>query len=365
MKTIVSVFPIAKDFHLFKEIGMIPFFFQKEYDFKSYVACYEDEVELPSLNVLKGLGHLKINRVTGSETINLFIFIFRYVRKIDILVLYHLSLRKVLVLILAKCLTFGKCKVYLKMDADGRYFNKGFQGYSLYSRLKNVAYNLFDLLSVETSSLHHFFSTKTKLKVQLIPNGYFPDHSKLNYDEKSNRILTVSRPGDPVKNVEMLVKSFLKSNPSNWELSIVGQYTDSFRDFLSAELAKTPDARGKIYLLGPIYDRKELKLLYLQAKVFALTSISESFGIVLVEALSNGCFLLTSDVLAANDVTENQKFGKIFPIGDIDALSNLLSDLDLGRILLPQPATISEFAEENFHWKVIVRKIAANLNIYD
>jgi glycosyltransferase involved in cell wall biosynthesis len=55
---------------------------------------------------------------------------------------------------------------------------------------------------------------------------------------------------------------------------------------------------------------------YETAKCFALSSKSESFGNVVVEALAYGLPVVATACAGAKEILENGRYGKIVPIGD-------------------------------------------------
>ena len=118
----------------------------------------------------------------------------------------------------------------------------------------------------------------------------------------------------------------------------------------------------RVVFTGEIGDKRRMEAEYRQAKVFCLTSAWESFGIVLVEALRNGCFILSTNVGAANDLTCAGNFGDLFPVGDAEQLAKLLMAICNNQVRLKSVCEAgSLYAEENFRWDTICRKIADRL----
>ncbi len=95
------------------------------------------------------------------------------------------------------------------------------------------------------------------------------------------------------KNVLRLVKAFLilSEKYENLTLNLVGKG--------GAEEEKIKDLAlnnpEKIHFHGPIYDKIELQKIYLSNDIFAMVSIGETFGLVYVEALTQGLPILYTE----------------------------------------------------------------------
>lgn len=92
------------------------------------------------------------------------------------------------------------------------------------------------------------------------------------------------------KNVLRLIKAFLKLSKKhkNLQLNLVGN--GGRQEKKIKKIAEKH--KGTINFLGPIYDKKELQRVYLNNDIFAMASISETFGLVYVEALTQGLPIL-------------------------------------------------------------------------
>ncbi len=123
--------------------------------------------------------------------------------------------------------------------------------------------------------------------------------------------------------------------------------------------------KDKIIFTGPIYDRNKLNEEYKKSKIFCLTSRFESFGLVFLEAMKNGCYLITSDIESSLDVTDNKKYGNIFPIDDVKELANcLVTACNNENSLYENCKNIQEYVYKKFYWPVICKKVN-NLLKYD
>ena len=92
----------------------------------------------------------------------------------------------------------------------------------------------------------------------------------------------------------------------------------------------------QLELLGRVSEAEKLRLLH-EAAVVAAPSRYEGFGLPLIEALLAGTPVVTTDVIACNEVIEHERTGLLAPYGDHEALAaalvRLLQNPDLARTL--------------------------------
>jgi glycosyltransferase involved in cell wall biosynthesis len=93
----------------------------------------------------------------------------------------------------------------------------------------------------------------------------------------------------------------------------------------------------RVRLLGRVSEEEKQRLLA-EAAVVVAPSRYEGFGIPLIEALLAGAPVVTTDVMAGNEVIEHERTGLLTPYGDVEALAaaivRLLRDPALGRSLV-------------------------------
>jgi phosphatidylinositol alpha-mannosyltransferase len=89
----------------------------------------------------------------------------------------------------------------------------------------------------------------------------------------------------------------------------------------------TPAQRSAVELLGPLGDDEKATLLRSVDVYVAPHTGGESFGIVLVEAMSAGAPVLASDLGAFRRVLDDGEFGVLFPRGEPQALASALVGL--------------------------------------
>ena len=81
------------------------------------------------------------------------------------------------------------------------------------------------------------------------------------------------------------------------------------------------EMRGQVEFLGMVSDEDKARLLRGVDLYLAPNTGGESFGIILVEAMSAGAPVLASDLDAFRQVLDQGRAGELFPVGDADALA--------------------------------------------
>ncbi|MCP2029202.1 glycosyltransferase involved in cell wall biosynthesis [Flavobacterium sp. HSC-32F16] len=366
----LTIFTPCENVHLIKDIGMIPYVLYKEFNYESTVASYNNG-DYPYLETdVKGLKQVFIKQVFKSNFLNLLNFIFFNFKKFDVLQVYDFSIKQLFLLYIFKVLNFRnpEARVYLKMDV-----NDSIRSWK-FTRVKEFIYKILlkkiDLVSLESKKLHEFAITQDIFKnvVKYIPNGFYDYgvRKDVDYADKENLIITVGRIGSFEKNNEVLLEGFKEFSKLNdkWKLEIIGPIEESFNTYIDEFMNNNPDLTDKISFTGPISDRKALNYKYKRAKIFVLTSISEGFPLVFLEAIKSGCMVVSTDLNTAYDVTDNARLGGIFPIGNHIELSKVLNEkVNAEEKLFQDCVSIQNFAYENFYWKNICHNIITFMNV--
>ncbi len=106
-----------------------------------------------------------------------------------------------------------------------------------------------------------------------------------------------------------------------------------------AELRRIAASGGvadRLEIMGRVSEPEKIRLLH-TAAVVAAPSRYEGFGIPLIESLAAGAPVVTTDVVAGNEVIDHERTGLLVPYGDVAALAaaliRLLNDRALGARL--------------------------------
>jgi len=148
------------------------------------------------------------------------------------------------------------------------------------------------------------------------------------------------------KNVKNLIKAFLLLHGQNksLRLDLVGKGGADEKKIIELAMLN----KDKINYHGPIYDKERLKAIYQNAHIFAMTSISETFGLVYLEALSQGIPIVCSKNQGI-DHTFDHKIGEF-----VDPKSTDSIQAGLQKILTNYESYMNESIDFfNYDWKRI------------
>ena len=355
-----TLFTRTENVHLLKDVGMIPEKLAEKYpDVNSYLVTYKNG-EYPYVgNQIKKTKLIYLNKKFG-KIIDGMKFIRQNADKIDVLNIYHLNLSSYFYCKAAKKYLKKDAVVYLKLDANNDEIRK-LRKHDPRSWIKHKTIEMADFVSAETSSVVKSINQEVKKQIEWIPNGCAEmSDDKVGNIEKKNRIITVGRLGSPEKNTELLIDSFVGcSDRQDWELRLIGPYTDEIREKVDAVTKEHSELAGKIELTGEILDKKRLASEYAQAKIFMIPSKYESFSIALIEAMEEGCYIISSDnVPLAKDVIEFGAKGSIVEGFETKEWSNAILDICNGDIDWNELKNVDkEIVEEKYNWDSIVENL--------
>ncbi|WP_425060458.1 Ubiquinone biosynthesis O-methyltransferase, mitochondrial [Sporomusa carbonis] len=359
----VTIFPETENVHLIKDVGMIPYTLYKNFGYDASIVTYENGT-YPYLDAeVKGLKLEYLSRIHNEATQDVVEYLRKNGRNIDILHVFHWIARTLTWIDVYKEVN-PNGRVYLKLDANEYIKNidiASVEGTRIFRTLKKC-----DLISVETQHLYNYLNDRWPLRIEYIPNGFYETHEyQVEYRQKENVILTVGRIGEFAKANEVLLEAFKQAHTrmANWKLKLVGPVMPGFQEVIDNYFDRNPELRDKVLFTGEIIDRETLEGEYRKAKIFCLTSRWESFGIVLAEAAKNGCYLITSNVISAMDLTDNGQYGCIFAIDNAHQLALLLIAASQNEEMLKANCqAVQKFAREKFHWGSICQRIYDGLS---
>lgn len=335
---------------ILKDICVVPCLLQKYYGYDSTIAAYSIDENLLHLH----FPNCKFDCInyTGNYNDDAHTYIEKHATEFDIEYLFGpYECYCEMASLFKKCNPDGK--IYLKLDMNRFWF----------SRLTSARYfhallGICDLISVEAVNLHNMINQKVPFDVELIPNGYYETFvpEPLRYSEKENIILTVGRLGTNQKQTEIMLRAFLDADIPGWQLRLVGNVADEFLPVLKT-FQEHPKFSSVVFT-GPIYDREKVDEEYRRAKIFCMTSNIEACAHVYAEAAKNGCYIITTDIDGAYDITDNKQYGMVLPVGDHEAVKKAFENVctDDGRIRKAFDG-ISSFARSELSWKYIMGKL--------
>ncbi|KRG15755.1 hypothetical protein ACA30_03995 [Virgibacillus soli] len=125
-----------------------------------------------------------------------------------------------------------------------------------------------------------------------------------------------------LKNIDVLIRAFDKiSSQKNIVLKIAGDGPE--REKLK-KLVNTIDAKDKIEFLG-FLNREQVLNEMQKSDVFAMVSSPETFGLVYLEAMANGCITIGSKGEGIDGVIQNEINGFLCEPRNVDDLANALN----------------------------------------
>lgn len=128
-----------------------------------------------------------------------------------------------------------------------------------------------------------------------------------------------------IKGFDILIKAWGKialQNPE-WKLYIAGTGKTENIQYLN-KLAKECNVDNRIVFPGYV----EMQPLYQKSSVFVLSSRCEGFGMVLTEAMSQGCACIACDYRGRqSEIITSEKEGIICPVDDENALARAIDKL--------------------------------------
>lgn len=166
----------------------------------------------------------------------------------------------------------------------------------------------------------------------------------------------IGRIDEPRKGLPALMRAFPKilAERPDTRLLVAGK-----GDEKEAVEALPEPLRGQVEFLGMVSDRDKARLLRSVDLYVAPNTGGESFGIILVEAMSAGAPVLASDLDAFRQVLDGGVAGELFPVEDADALAVA------ALRLLGDPKRLAELRElgsrhvRRFDWSTVGADILA------
>lgn len=193
----------------------------------------------------------------------------------------------------------------------------------------------------------------------LIPNGVrvadFRDQESVTL-EGTQRILFLGRIDEPRKGLEVLLRALPQvfSALDRCEVVVAGPGdSDEYKEFLD------PSWIDRVSFVGAISDEEKRRALR-QVDLYVAPHIGgESFGIVLAEAMAAGTAVVASDLPAFDRVLQSGKSGKLFPVGDSEALGRAIVELMTNSEQRRAYVDAGNIRVMDFDWDHVVEDVIA------
>lgn len=370
-KRFVTIFDRAKNFHLVKDVGQVPYHMHKEHNYDSVLlTCknedtykyLDDEVKGLKLEFISNIKLFKIN-------FSVIFYLMKNAKKIDVLHQFHIRNYTLLYALIYKF--FNKNGInYIKADANEKFLEH--RGSVIKKKHLNKINKYIDFISFETSNVVDMFkkeNPKLSQKAIKIPNGIDEKYitEKLNISdsdctEKENIIIYVARIGTHQKNTELFLDSIEKIELGDWKVHLIGEIETEFNTYIESFFLRNTHLKDKVIFHGNISSREKIYKYYLKSKIFCMSSRFEGFPLVYPEVLYFGNYIFTTDVSGAKDITKDEKYGTI--INDFcsneysEKLENLIKTYELKTDFCNE---IKDFAKNNYTWQKIIEALDNNI----
>ena len=242
--------------------------------------------------------------------------------------------------------------------------DRGFTG-KIFTKLNIQAIRKADCVFAVTKRFADLLVEKAKIKqkkVHVIYNGtFFHADSQIpaKYEHPNFNIVNVAR-AEKVKGQDLLLQALKQLNNANVHLFIAGD---------GSQLRSLKDLTQKLNL-GPqvtfqgFMTHKQLKNLYRRMDLAVLTSYSESFPLVLLEASDNLLPLLSTAVGDISMMIPDKEHGFVAKVGEIDSICSALKQaVNTPKTQLREMAQLEKnYVERHFS---LHEQLSSILRVYD
>lgn len=194
----------------------------------------------------------------------------------------------------------------------------------------------------------------------VIPNGvdveFFAEAQPEPRWQSGRTIGFIGRINEPRKGLPVLLSALpeiLAAHP-DVRLLVAGK-----GDEAEAAASLAPEVRDRVEFLGMVSDEEKARLLRSVDLYVAPNTGGESFGIILVEAMSAAAAVLASDLDAFAQVLDGGRAGELFPVGDAAALARAAVRLLDDPVRLAELRTAASEHVTRFDWSVVGADILA------
>lgn len=161
----------------------------------------------------------------------------------------------------------------------------------------------------------------------------------------------------PKKGLFDLVEAWAALRPAGWQMVVAGPSWQDHGTQVEARARAAGLSEAEFRLVGPVYGEAKTRL-YAQADLFVLPTYSENFGSVVIEALAQGCPVLTTTGAPWEGLVEQGCGWWIEP-----GVAPLTAAL---RGILTQPPQVLQtmgergyvWVRESFGWESVGRRMA-------
>jgi glycosyltransferase involved in cell wall biosynthesis len=225
---------------------------------------------------------------------------------------------------------------------------------------KSVFINARERIAV-SEPFRKLLANKFKLKFNCIPNIVDTDFFSIKPTGIKDTFTFINIGFlDKKKNQKMLIDAFWASfsNEEKIKLVIVGSGPELNR---LREHVNELGAFNQVSLYG-VADRVQVRDLLHSSDVFVLASKFETFGVVLIEAMSCGLPVISTRCGGPEDIISSDIIGELCDIEECELANSLIKVHKKHKNNDYNPVEIRLFAEQQFSSKVIAKKLSIIYN---
>jgi len=292
-----------------------------------------------------------------------------YIKKNKIDVTMSFLFRSNYVNILTKIFGTNSKSIINIRSTSSRYINEGISGKvnlflirnlfnkanTIISNSKGVEEDLKSLMpiSVKTMVINNPFDIEyINLSLNNASNVSFSFKENVRYIISVGRII-------PLKRNQDLLHAFysLSKQDKNLELIFLGDGIS--RSHLN-ELSIKLNLRSKVHFIGKVSN----PFYYLsRSDLFVLSSETEGFPNVLVEAMASGVPVISSDCKSGpREILKDEKYGLLYEVGDVNHLVSKIKYYLYESIDIQEIKNKGKKRANNFHKDIIIRKFRGVLS---
>lgn len=217
-----------------------------------------------------------------------------------------------------------------------------------------------DELVVVSQDLVEHYRDRSRHGVTYVPNGVVqqpaaPAHLLDEFGLQPGRFAVSVGRLVPEKRADLLIRAFRRVE-GDYQLAIVGD--SSFSDDFSRHLRQLADGDPRVVFTGFAYG-PTLAALYQHAGVFVQPSALEGLPLTLLEAVSNDCPVLVSDIAPHHEVLgTGSSRHRTVRVDDLEALTQALREM-LGTELPPDPQAreLRSKVVSHYSWDTATREL--------
>lgn len=231
-------------------------------------------------------------------------------------------------------LFINKAKLFVRLHSSNIYFKKN-RG-KFVTLIEKLAFQIKKprIIAVSQFILAEFnkkFNPKNKIKnIQVIPNGIeLADKSIL--ETKKTKSIVFAGTIKPMKGVNHLIEAFIQSKVANTHtLDIYGKDVNiQGKSYINELLNKTKQiqelVKNKSIVYHGVKPKNEILTKFSEAAICVFPSYFESFGLVVLEAMSMGAIVIYTKQGAAIEIITDTEDAFLIPIKNSTKLANKIA----------------------------------------